>query len=287
MARCAIRASWFGSSPTSFDNTIVAAHTDFTHGLSDALTAAGASILPGTFTQVGFNTMISLPYRFGITDHNLIEHDLGVPTCSWRSVFSGVLATSNEIFIDELARELGYDEVSFRSDYLDDDRVRRCLTKVTEMGNWGRSMPSGHAQGIAIHSEYRSACAYLVEIDTTGDEPRLTRVFCAVDVGLPVNPLGLKAQMEGCLVDAWSLMFRAGNHIDNGTVRENAFTDYLWARMRHTPLVIDTYVFPAGHNSEPGGAGELGFPPAAAACVNAYARATGTKPRRFPIGEFI
>jgi isoquinoline 1-oxidoreductase beta subunit len=287
IARCALRAARLGSTPISFTNTIAAAHTDFSHGLSDAFTAAGASILPGAFTQIGFNTMISLPYRFGSTNHRLIERDFGVPTGSWRSVFSGLISTSNEIFIDELARELDYDEVSFRRDYLDDDRVRRCLEKVAEMGDWGRSMPSGHAQGIAIHSEYRSACAYLAEVDATGDEPRLTRVFCAVDVGLPVNPLGLKAQMEGCLVDAWSLMFRAGNHIDNGMVRENAFTDYHWARMKHTPHDIDIYVFPAQYDSEPGGAGELGFPPAAAACVNAYARATGIKQRRFPIGEFV
>jgi isoquinoline 1-oxidoreductase beta subunit len=286
MAFSAIRATRLGSSTTSFENTIAAAHTDFGHGLSDALTAAGADILPGTFTQFGFSTMISLPYRFGSTDHTLIERDFGVPTCSWRSVFSGMTTTSNEIFIDELARELGYDEVSFRRDNLDNDTARRCLEKVAEIGDWGRDMPSGHAQGVAIHVEYRSACAYLVEIDTTGQEPRLTRAFCAVDVGIPINPLGLKAQIEGCLVDAWSLMFRVSNHIDDGKVRESNFTDYLWARMKHTPLKTEVYLFPAREGGEPGGAGELGFPPAAAACVNAYARATGERPRRFPIGEF-
>jgi isoquinoline 1-oxidoreductase beta subunit len=286
MAYCAIRATWLGSTPTSFGHTIAAAHTDFGHGIGDALTAVGADILPRAFSQLGFQTMVSLPYRFGDTDHTLIERDFGVPTGSWRSVFSGMTTTSNEIFIDEFARELGYDEVSFRSRYLDDNTARRCLEKVAEMGDWGRTMPSGHAQGIAVHAEYRSACAYLVEIDITGEAPRLTKAYCAVDVGIPINPLGLKAQMEGCLVDAWSLMFRASNHIDNGTVRESAFTDYHWARMKHTPLETNIYVFPAQQEREPGGAGEVGFPPAAAACVNAYARASGSTPRRFPIGEF-
>ena len=37
---------------------------------------------------------------------------------------------------------------------------------------------------------------------------------------------------------------------------------------------------------EPGGAGELGFPAAAGAIANAYARATGTSPRRFPIAGY-
>ncbi len=287
MAQCAVRSTWLGTTPVSFKNTIAADHTDFGHGIGDALTAAGANVFPHAFTQIGFQTMASMPYRFGDTDHSLIERDFGVPTGSWRSVFSGLTTTSNEIFIDEIARSLGYDEVFFRRRYLDNRTARQCLEKVAEMGNWGRSMPDGHAQGVAIHVEYRSACAYLVEIDTTGDEPRLSKVFCAVDVGLPINPLGLKAQMEGCLVDAWSLMFRAGNHIDDGQVREHAFTDFLWARMKHTPPEMDVYVFPAQPGGEPGGAGELGFPPAAAACVNAYARATGTAPRRFPIGEFV
>jgi isoquinoline 1-oxidoreductase beta subunit len=57
--------------------------------------------------------------------------------------------------------------------------------------------------------------------------------------------------------------------------------------MNHMPLTTEDVVFPAGSTStEPGGAGELGFPPAAAASVNAYARATGTVPRQFPIREF-
>jgi isoquinoline 1-oxidoreductase beta subunit len=230
--------------------------------------------------------MVSLPYQFGDTSHRLVECDFGITTGSWRSVFSGLTATSNEIFIDELARARGYDEVQFRHRNLDNQAVRRCLKKVAEMGDWGRPMPRGHAQGVAIHAEYRSACAYLVEIDTTGAEPRLTNAHCAVDVGIPINPRGLEAQMQGMLVDAWSIMFLAGSHIEDGMVREGNYWDYPWARMKDTPLSTEVHVFPARLDAEPGGVGELGIPAAAAACVNAYARATGKQPRRFPIGEF-
>jgi isoquinoline 1-oxidoreductase beta subunit len=80
-------------------------------------------------------------------------------------------------------------------------------------------------------------------------------------------------------------MFRAANHIDDGKVRESSFWDYNWARMEDSPLEIETYIFPAREDGEPGGAGELGLPPASAACVNAYARATGVRPRYFPIGD--
>jgi isoquinoline 1-oxidoreductase beta subunit len=286
LARCEIRASWLGSTTLSFENRLAAAQTDFSHGLGDVLTAAGATILPGLISQVGYQTMVSMPYRFGTTSHKLAEQDFGVPTGSWRSVFSGISGAANEIFVDAMARARREDEVAFRVRNLDNAAAKRCLQQVASVGQWKRSMPSGTAQGVAVHAEYRSAAAYLVEIDVRGAEPRLTRAFCAVDVGVPVNPRGLEAQMQGALIDAWSAMFRAGNHIDDGFVREGSYGDFLWARMRHAPPTTQVHVFPAQSGAEPGGAGELGLPSASAAVANAYARATGRKPRRFPIQEF-
>ena len=125
----------------------------------------------------------------------------------------------------------------------------------------------------------------IVEVDASGPVPRPTRAFCAVDVGVPINACGLEAQLQGALVDGWSVMFRAGIHVDDGRIREASYADYAWARMEHAPLETQVHVFPATSVAEPGGAGELGLPAAAAACVNAYARATRTAPRRFPIGE--
>jgi isoquinoline 1-oxidoreductase beta subunit len=103
-----------------------------------------------------------------------------------------------------------------------------------------------------------------------------------VDVGRAVNPRGVESQMTGVVVDGISATLRAGNHIDNGAVRESSFTDFKWARMRHSPLEMEVHVMPPS-TGKPGGAGELGFPAAAAAVANAYARATGTRPRSFPI----
>ena len=287
MSRCDIRASWLGGATLSYEHHVAAARNDFRHGLGDALTAAGVNVVPDLFNQVGFVTMISLPYRFGNTSSKLAEKELGVPTGSWRSVYSGVMTVANEIFIDEMARARRYDEVDFRLRHLDSSAAERCLRHVAAAGAWGRAMPPGHAQGVAIHAEYRSAVAYLVEIDTTGPEPRLVKACCAVDVGVPVNVSGLQAQMQGSLIDAWSAMFRAGNHVDDGKIREGSYGDFLWARMRHSPISTQVHVFPAAAgNAEPGGAGELGITAAAAACVNAYARATGRQPRRFPIQEY-
>jgi isoquinoline 1-oxidoreductase beta subunit len=88
--------------------------------------------------------------------------------------------------------------------------------------------------------------------------------------------------MTGVVVDGISATLQAGNHIDNGAVRESSYSDFKWARMRHSPTHVEVHVMPPT-TGKPGGAGELGFPAAAAAVANAYARATGTSPRSFPI----
>jgi isoquinoline 1-oxidoreductase beta subunit len=143
-------------------------------------------------------------------------------------------------------------------------------------------MPAGTAQGVAIHEEYKSVVAFLVEIDCRDRvRPRVTKGVCAVDVGRAVNPRGLEAQMQGVLIDGLSATLQAGLHIDNGAVREGSFSDYHFARMANSPAQVEVHVMPP--TGEPGGAGELGFPAAAAAVANAYARATGTAVRSFPI----
>ena len=228
-------------------------------------------------------------YDFAQKDHHLVETVFAVPTCSWRSIYSGTTATSNEIFVDEIARAMGADEVAFRLQHLTDDRARACLQHVATAGGWGDPLPAGHAHGVAIHVEYRSAVAYLVEIDASNPaSPRLTRAYVAVDLGVPINPKGAEAQLQGVLVDAWSTMFRVGNHLDRGKIRENNFGNFSWSRMEHAPPATVVHVFPAASGDpSPGGCGELGFPAGAAACVNAYARATGTVHHRFPILEFL
>jgi isoquinoline 1-oxidoreductase beta subunit len=197
-------------------------------------------------------------------------------------VFSGQVRTVDEVMVDEIARTLGRDPVAFRRSRLREARTRAVLDQVAQAGNWGRSMPAGTAQGVGLHDEYKSVVAYLVEIDCrTARAPRVTKAVIAADVGRAVNPRGLEAQLQGALVDALSVVLQAGVHIDGGAVRESSYTDYRYGRMRHSPIAVEVHLLPP--TGEPGGGGELGIPAACAAVANAYARATGTLPTRFPI----
>ncbi|MFZ3468480.1 molybdopterin cofactor-binding domain-containing protein [Streptomyces sp. 4.24] len=282
-----IRATHLLGEVLSFEHRVAAAETDFRHGLGEIITATAASLPLGignaTLAQTLFLTTIKSPYHFGLTTQALTEVPTGVPTGSWRSVYSANTRGAEEIVVDELARATGRDPYQFRRTFLKTAAQRAVLDKAASEGGWGRAMPAGCAQGIAFHEEYKSRTACLVEIDTRDPEHiRVTKAVIAVDVGLPVNPRGLEAQMIGGLTDAISTTLRAGLHLDKGLPLEGSYSQFHWAQQRDTPQDVRVFVLPAT-GTEPGGAGELGLPAAVGAIANAYARATGTKPRSFPL----
>lgn len=221
-------------------------------------------------------------YNFGRVSGDSGSVELAMPLGAWRSVDSGTMRTAEEIVVDEVARSLGKDPIAFRRTTLRNKAVKAVLDKVADAGHWGRELPAGRAQGVAVHEEYGSCVACLVEIDASDPEdPRVTKVVMAADVGTAVNPRGLEAQLMGTAIDGISTVLRAGLHIDRGAVLESSYADFHYARQRHAPLRFEAHIMPS--RREPGGAGELGVPAAAGAVANAYARATGSRPRRFPL----
>jgi isoquinoline 1-oxidoreductase beta subunit len=280
-----VRATTLLGNVLTYEHRHATLPVDFSHGVGEALTASGFKLTSGGVTQGVFHLTQKVPYDFGVATELLSDVPLAFPTGSWRSIYSGQTATVDEIMVDEIARALRVDPVAFRRSRFSSSsaaRLRAVLDKVASVGQWGRTMPTGTAQGVAVHEEYKSVVAFLVEIDCRDRaNVRVTKGVCAVDVGRAVNPRGLEAQMQGVLIDGLSMSLRAGLHIDNGAVREGSYSDYHFARMAHSPPVVDVVVMPP--TGEPGGAGELGFPAAAAAVANAYARATGTTIRSFPI----
>ena len=275
------RATHLLGQVVSYEHRMGAVKLDGSHGLGELLTGVGFDALGAVGPTMFLLTQHDL-YNLGVQTRLLHEVDLSFPTGSWRSVFSGQVRTVDEVMVDEVARTLGRDPMAFRRARVRSERMRAVLDHVAAAGSWGRPMAAGTAQGVGLHQEYKSVVAFLVELDARDQSrPRVTRAVAAVDVGLAVNPRGLEAQMQGALVDALSVTLQAGVHIDGGAVRESSYTDFRYARMRDTPAEVEVHVMPP--TGEPGGAGELGMPAAAAAVANAWARATGARVRRFPI----
>jgi isoquinoline 1-oxidoreductase beta subunit len=280
-----LRATYEQGNVLTYEQRVSAVETDFSHGLGEMLTSVASQLPVGgpmSFSQTVFLLTQKVPYKFGNVTEVLNEIPLKMHTGSWRSVYSANSRGAEEILVDQLAAEMGKDPVEFRRSMLKEQRQIDVLDKVAKEGNWGRKMDKGFAQGIAFHDEYKSCSATLVEIDARDPKkPRVTKAVIAVDVGLCMNPRGLESQMLGGLTDAIGTTLRAGLHFEKGLPLEGSYSQFHYTRQADSPTDVKIFVIESGE--EPGGAGELGVPSAVGAVANAYARATGTKPRTFPI----
>jgi isoquinoline 1-oxidoreductase beta subunit len=297
MSTSRARASYLGTNVLSFDQLHTSVSTDFRHGLGEIITATMASAPTGNlgFAETVFTLSQNVPYAFGVTNQLINEVDEGFNTGSMRNIYSPNVTTARELVVDQLAKAMGKDAYQFRREFLDDARTKAVLDKVAQEGGWGRSMPAGTAQGIAVHSEYKGRVAVLVEIDcrpaTVGRTvpdgytgPRVTKAVCAVDVGLPINPKGLEAQMLGGMMDGLGLALTFSVHLKDGHLLEGSWDNAFYTRQWNVPPDTRVIVMPPTSDS-PGGAGELGVPAAFAAVACAYARATRTVPTTFPINH--
>jgi isoquinoline 1-oxidoreductase subunit beta len=263
----------------SYEHRASCVELDLGSGTGQALIDAG--YVSPTIGAAFFNISQVCPYNFGVVTESLNEVSYDMPTATWRSVYSAQARTAEEILVDEIGKAIGKNPVEMRSMFLKTEKARAVLDKVASEGNWGRAMLPGTAQGVALHAEYRSIAVCLVEIDCRGTNPRVTKAVMALDVGRQINPSGVRAQAMGSIIDGISTVLLAGNHLDNGAFREGSFSDFKYARQADAPLTCDVHL--VGGAGEPGGVGELCVPAAAGAVANAYARATGKKPRNFPI----
>ncbi|MER6063148.1 molybdopterin cofactor-binding domain-containing protein [Streptomyces sp. NPDC001792] len=297
MATSRVRATYALGQVLTYDQRHTSVATDFGHGVGEIITAQAARLPVGdlTFSETIFALSQQTPYDFGAVTQVLGETDKGFNTGSMRNIYSPNVRCAQELVVDELAKRMGKDPYRFRRDFLKDERARAVLDKVADAGNWGRAMPAGTAQGIALHPEYHACVAVLAEIDcrpqTTGRTvrdaytgPRVTKVVCAVDVGLAVNPRGLEAQMMGGIMDGIAITLSSGLHLDHGHFLEGSWDNYFYTRQWNTPPELEIVVMPPT-TGQPGGAGELAVAGAAAAVACAYGRATGTMPTNFPLNH--
>jgi isoquinoline 1-oxidoreductase subunit beta len=293
-----VRATHLLGNVLTYEQRHVSSETDFSHGLGEMITSFAAQLPIGGnlgFAESIFLLSQNVPYDFGVVTQLLNEVPLKFNTGSMRNIYSPNVACARELVVDQLAKKMGKDPVAFRRSFLRDDRLRAVLDRAVQVGQWGKALPEGKAQGIGLHSEYRGAVAALVEIDCTPETvnrpiedgvtgPRVYKATIVVDAGIALNPRGLEAQMIGGLNDAIALALTSSLHIKDGIPLEGSWDNYFYTRQWNTPLDVQVVVMPPT-TGQPGGAGELGVAPCFAAVACAYARATGTMPTSFPINH--
>ncbi len=280
-----LRANIAGGSVLSYEQRVSAVQTAINPGLGEALTYAAYKAPAGElgFDLTLFNTTVTCPYNFGVVTETLDEVDLRLWTSSWRSVYSYDTRCSEEILVDRIADAMGQDPLAFRLAFLKDERIKALLGKVAEAGDWGRPMAAGTAQGICANSRDRGFGASLVEVDATDPaNPRVTKAVIAVDAVLPINPMSIEAQQLGGLSDAISVVFSASSPIRDGLPVPGGWDEFGITRQAQYPPEVQVFVMPRD-GDQPAGIGESGVPNTAGAVANAYIRAVGKIPTRFPI----
>lgn len=252
----------------------------------------GQSIIAGTPFESGMikngidHTSVEgaadTPYAIPNLQVELHSTSNGVPVLWWRSVGHSHTAFVMESFMDELAHKAGQDTYHYRRTLLaKHPRNLKVLQTAAEKAGWGKSLPKGHARGIAVHESFGSYVAQVAEVSLDkGGNIRVHRVVCAVDCGRIVNPDTIKAQMESGIIFGLSAALYGAITFKNGRVEQGNFDGYPLVRMNAAPR-IEVHIIAS--NEEPGGIGEPGVPPIAPAVANALFALNGARVRTLPM----
>jgi isoquinoline 1-oxidoreductase beta subunit len=241
-------------------------------------------------------------------DNNALQSN--ITTGAWRAPYTNFLAFAEQSFLDELAKEMGIDEVQLRLDLLekskpafeahkaaeethkDDetalaeakkalpptgnyepDRMIGVIKMVQEKANWGKAA-KGVSQGISVYFSHNTYVAEVANVVMKDGKPVIDKVTAAIDCGIVVNPLGAKNQAEGGIIDGIGHAMYGEMTFENGVPSANNFHQYRLIRMSEIPVVEVHFVKSDIH---PTGLGEPTLPPAGGAVANALAKATGER----------
>ena len=271
--------------PVTWETRVVTTPIAATNLYTDRVETTEKLRDPATIAALEWFGADVAPYAIDNCRIDYVPVESRVPRSWWRGVSSSYTPFAKECFIDELAHLADRDPLQFRLDLLPKHeeqakRLRAVLQLAADEAGWGAALPERHGRGIACR--YGSTVhAQVAEVQVLEDGTvRVLRVVCAVDCGLPVNPDGVRATIEGGVNFGLTAALYAEITVDHGRVVQSNFHDYPVLRLHQAPQ-IDIHIMPS--DESPSGVGELGAMLIAPAVANAVYAATGIRARRLPI----
>lgn len=216
------------------------------------------------------------------TSHRLLT--MPVRSSALRSLGAHGNVFAAESFMDELAHASRVDPLEFRLRHLSDLRAREVLQSAVQMANWPLrhgSMPEGLGIGMAV-TRYKNTgayCAVVACVDTSRDLS-VTDLWVAVDVGLAINPDGVRNQIEGGAIQTVSWVLKEAVQFDQTRITSTSWETYPILKFSEVPKV-DVHIINRPEQKSVG-AGEATHGPVAAAIANALFNATGIRVRDMP-----
>src|SRR5680860_334068 len=212
------------------------------------------------------------------------------------------LAFAVESFTDELAHATNADPLEFRLKLLGDEnrefpfdleegtiistkRMQDVLKLAAKNASWGKKLPDGSGIGVAGYFTFDTYVAHVAEVSVNTDNGKVTihRFTSAVDCGQVLNTDGVRAQVEGAIIDGLSAALFQEITIKEGKTDQNNFGDYKALRIQDAPREINVHIVESGY--PPTGMGEPPYPPVAPALCNAIYAASGIRIRKLPIKD--
>ncbi len=222
----------------------------------------------------------AIPF-YGI-ENVAIEHvpvEIALPTGRMRGNAHGYTAFFNECFIDELARHLQREPLSFRIGMLDDDvRMAECLQRAATMAKWDGGIESG--KGLACHKIGEGRIAVVATARREENGVRVTKISAVADIGRIVNVDIARQQIEGGLIFGLGLAIGSSSTYERGQPASRSLSDLALPSLAECPEIEVDFI---SSDETPADPGELGVAAVAPAIANALFAATGLRFRRLPL----
>ncbi len=220
-----------------------------------------------------------------INKHIVLEAPLRVSALRSLGAYANIFAI--ESFMDELAVASAVDPFEFRLAHLSDQRARRVLERLREVSAWGQIPTYGTGKGWGIgFAKYKNLSAYCavfvsLSVDQKNGQVTLDKTHAVIDAGLVVNPDGVRAQIEGGIVQSASWTLKEQVKFGSLGVRSTDWMSYPILGFSEVPE-LDVEIIE--RRDQPWlGVAEAAQGPTAAAIANAIFRASGKRLRDIPL----
>lgn len=231
---------------------------------------------------------VGTPYEIPNTRTESKSCDSPLREGSYRALASTANVFARESFIDELSSASGIDALAFRLRHLPNGRLRDVMEAAAKRFDWAarRQRTKGSSTrsvGLACGTEkgsYTAACVEL-EVDREAGVYRVLEIVEAFECGAIQNPLNLRKQVEGCILQGLGGALTEEIRFENGRIANPRFSDYRVPRFKDVPVIDILLVNRPDLPSV--GAGETPIVAVAPAIANALAAASGVRIRSLPI----
>ena len=201
----------------------------------------------------------------------------------WRAPSVNSNTFARESHMDLMAAKAGMDPLEFRLHNLAHPRMRRVLQTAARQFGWKSGRAPGRGVGVAC-GMYANACnATMAEVavDKATGAVRVKRVVLALDVGVVLNPDGIRQQIEGSITMGLGYALTEEVRFRGGEVRNRNFDSYPIPRFSWLPeieiVLVDNPETPAL------GAGEPPIIAMGAVLANAIYDAAGIRMLQLPM----